>query len=82
MSLIDTSAMTCLVIIAVRPNTKSYLFHASIRGESIGGKMTAHDVESRQGWEGDGDEEREDESTEENDNAREEKGTGSHDSGE
>ena len=44
--------------------------------------MTAHDVESRQGWEGDGDEEREDKGTEEKDSAREEKGASRHDSGE
>ena len=46
------------------------------------GEMTAHDIESGQVREGDGDEEREDKSAEEKSDAREEKGTGSHDCGE
>ena len=45
-------------------------------------EVTAHDVESGQVREGDGDKERENESAEEDENAREEKGTGSHDGGE
>jgi len=43
--------------------------------------MAAHDVERRQIGEGDGDEEGEDKSTEEDDDARKEKGTGRHDYG-
>jgi hypothetical protein len=50
-------------------------------GNGVAGEMAAHDVESRQARKGDGDEQREDESTEEDGNVREEKGTGSHDYG-
>jgi hypothetical protein len=46
------------------------------------GEMAAHNVESWQAREGDGDEERENESTKEKGDAREEKGTGNHDCGE
>lgn len=45
-------------------------------------EMTADDVESRQVGKRDGDKERENESAEKEENAREEKGTGSHDCGE
>jgi len=51
-------------------------------GDGVAGEMAAHDVESRQTRDGDGDEEGEDESTEEEDDARDEKGTGSHEYGE
>jgi hypothetical protein len=51
-------------------------------GDGVTGEMAAHDVESRQAREGDGDEQRKDESTEEEEDAREEKGTGNHDYGE
>ena len=47
-------------------------------GGGAAGEMAAHDVERRHAREGYGDEKREDESAEEQDDAREEKGTGSH----
>jgi hypothetical protein len=51
-------------------------------GDGVAGEMAAHDVESRQARKGDGDEQREYECAEEENDAREEKGTGSHEYGE
>ena len=47
-------------------------------GGGAASEMAAHDVECWHAGEGDGDEEREDESAEEEDDSREEKGAGSH----
>jgi hypothetical protein len=51
------------------------------KGIVINGETAVHNVESRQVREGDGDEQREDESTEEEDDARDEINTGGHDCG-